>query len=1645
MKKYYLFRALLLILISLMSVLPSKAQFSGSGSGTENDPYLIFNETQLAQVSNFLNQDSVVFRLMKDLDLTAWITENNPRQGWLPIGVESMPFMGKFLGNNHKISGLMINRKSIDYVGFFGYLSNATVENLSLEGSSVAGLSCVGGFIGYSVGSEITNCNLTLTAAIGVDGANNVGGFVGQSYNSNYSSFTVETTVHAQSNLGGFVGIAEGDTFQQGNIIGKYDCLGSYSGGFAGKLTGVSVSDICQKGDMTGQDYTGGFAGCCSTGNFTNCNVESDVDGSQFVSGFIGALENTTSSFNNIYHKGALDASGDYLGGIVGVSNGGCIEEMESCSHFGDINGHNYVGGLVGAILNLAEEPILHTYKYYFSGSDHFYYDNINTGSNLQKRINNCTAICNIDGQSYVGGIIGYSVTCKGFTYESHTATVQHIYRNGSWHTVTVTYYDENGINVGTSVTYYDYYRNTIELSFTNNYYCGTTKGQHNVGGLVGYISGGSIQNNYVNSNIFGSSNVGGIAGQINTVENGNHQENGSYQATTTLKSNVAVLGTISATSENVGRIYGSISSESTTIGDLGSSESNRALTHAHVILSGIAQDIDDDLQNGTGTGPSALKLKANYVSWGWNFDENWNILETESFPFKKYQAAPPVIESNLISQATSISGKSIDGGTVYLFYKDRDAISTESSNYTWIFETEPLQSGAIVQVYSEVEGMAPSYFTTAIVGYPGSGTEEDPWRIYTADDLQGASNRGYYKVMNDIDLSQWIIDNNPEHGWIPIGRNSGDATYIDGDSHTISGLWISTTDNFNGLFSNFSAGQIKNLNVEVASGKSVKGGDYTGVLIGRNANGSIVNCSIKGDVEGTMHVGGVSGYAVATTINNVQYNGQVNTCSENAFVGGLVGQSEGCSISVCRTNSIVSSANSNNNVGGLVGCAIGGLVEKTVANTNVAANGTNGHVGGLVGHNESVISQSFASGNVSSTGDDSYTGGLVGYSMSPIHNCYSNVHVIGTLYSAGLVGYTYSSIDKCYAMGDIEGVMYGAGIVGALDGPNSFLTNSIAANNILTLSAQTSWGSRVIGGFKNGSPDPELNNYALSTMQVSLNNVPQIKTDDMVEGISKTEEILKQRTTYEGLDWDMVNVWDVDEGIDYPFLRASAETEIPITESLTIENQVTINIGDTYSIKVDISPNAANKELNWTSSNPSVVSVNNNGEITAMQTGRETITAFTTDGSNLSSSCIVTVIDATTNSLDADPINLRIGDNKKLPVRMNNEATITAIQADIYLPEGVSIATEDGDYLIDLVEARKGTNHTVSTNVLPNGAIRMFITSATSKPFKGNDGELFILNLVVDRDAVCGDYSLDLRNVILSDVNAQTYYAPDLNIPVIIQDFIKGDVNTDGTVNVSDYVVTANYILELNPQPFVFAAADIDENETINVSDLVGVANIVLNFLGAHIHYAPATSYDGLSIMDFAINCNITASGRYLVTLDLNNSNAITAFQMDVTLPMGMKMVNANLSDRATSSHSLELVELSNGTYRLLGSSIMSKAFVGNEGALLTLEIEGTALENAIIDGIMLAEPNTALHKHDAIMLSFDTSSVHEMYSEVRIYTQNGMVIVESPVADKVQFILPNGINVMRDVKPGRNVYSTGLRGIVIVKLGDQVKKFRL
>ena len=107
---------------------------------------------------------------------------------------------------------------------------------------------------------------------------------------------------------------------------------------------------------------------------------------------------------------------------------------MENCSHFGDINGKLYVGGLVGALLNLVEAPTLHTYEVrtssnYSSGyHKEWYYESITNGSSTEKYINNCTVIGNVKGGNYVGGLEGSETTANGYSTISLKTTSGYVF-----------------------------------------------------------------------------------------------------------------------------------------------------------------------------------------------------------------------------------------------------------------------------------------------------------------------------------------------------------------------------------------------------------------------------------------------------------------------------------------------------------------------------------------------------------------------------------------------------------------------------------------------------------------------------------------------------------------------------------------------------------------------------------------------------------------------------------------------------------------------------------------------------------------------------------------------------------------------------------------------------------------------------------------------------------------------------------------------------------------------------------------------------------------------------------------------------------------------------------------------------------------
>ena len=203
---------------------------------------------------------------------------------------------------------------------------------------------------------------------------------------------------------------------------------------------------------------------------------------------------------------------------------------------------------------------------------------------------------------------------------------------------------------------------------------------------------------------------------------------------------------------------------------------------------------------------------------------------------------------------------------------------------------------------------------------------------------------------------------------WPPIGTsfdNSYTGTF-DGGGHTITGLTITTKDQFVGLFGYLNrAGTVKNVVMEGIQITSNHMFGNTGGVAGFSW-GTIENCSVSGSVSGTKCVGGVVG---------AQKAGSITGCSSSATVkgtvdvGGVAGEKWGSMTACYATGNVTLEIDSPKNLsgGGLVGFNGGSSVLACYATGNVTSTGSSTgkvHIGGFLGNNYTTVTACYWKNN---------------------------------------------------------------------------------------------------------------------------------------------------------------------------------------------------------------------------------------------------------------------------------------------------------------------------------------------------------------------------------------------------------------------------------------------------------------------------------------------------------------------------------------------------------------------------------------------------------------------------------------------------------------------------------------------------------
>ena len=202
----------------------------------------------------------------------------------------------------------------------------------------------------------------------------------------------------------------------------------------------------------------------------------------------------------------------------------------------------------------------------------------------------------------------------------------------------------------------------------------------------------------------------------------------------------------------------------------------------------------------------------------------------------------------------------------------------------------------------------------------------------------------------------------------------------------------------------------------------------------------------------------------------------------------------------------------------------------------------------------------------------------------------------------------------------------------------------------------------------------------------------------------------------------------------------------------------------------------------------------------------------------------------AATDRFYIEDFTIAPGETQTVSIMLDNETTYTAFQTDIYMPGGLTIEMEDGDYIFDLTD-RKSRDHMISSQPQADGAIRVISYSNRINPFSGNNGALVTFNVTAGTDFTA-PATIALRNTLFTTTaGVEISFGNETCSVTMPAVGIKGDVNGDGDVNVSDVTALIDYLLNGNGNAsgIQLDNADVDSDGNINISDVTTLIDRLL------------------------------------------------------------------------------------------------------------------------------------------------------------------------------------------------------------------------
>ena len=395
-------------------------------------------------------------------------------------------------------------------------------------------------------------------------------------------------------------------------------------------------------------------------------------------------------------------------------------------------------------------------------------------------------------------------------------------------------------------------------------------------------------------------------------------------------------------------------------------------------------QDIDfkDHIAHGT----------AKIPSWEWTGEIPNPEPEPEPEPEPTDRILSPVLEvveySFSSREVAYVSWTDVTGASGYSATVDGEAVVVENNKIDLSGRTGQIKvSVTAISADPETLGNSnPAEVTVNLYSDFGTGSESDPYRIYSAADwvdIAATINEGetyggqYLKLMNDVDFKNAVI--------LPAGRSSSIkfCGTLDGDGNTMKNAVINSvkiddvTQQGAGLFV-YADAVIRNLNINGFVVTSYKG--KGGILVGQVFKGTIENCTI--------------------TKSKIQaVNASAESPNDGGGNGGFVSTMDGTESSIINCSIIDSDVSTRGDItGAVVATAKGGTISRCISEKNKVTS-TNKTPGGIVGSADKCVIDCCQSRNNVITANNRYLGGVVALlNDATLINCIStdNTCILG-------------------------------------------------------------------------------------------------------------------------------------------------------------------------------------------------------------------------------------------------------------------------------------------------------------------------------------------------------------------------------------------------------------------------------------------------------------------------------------------------------------------------------------------------------------------------------------------------------------------------------------------------------------------------